>query len=506
MTLVSLTTEEAQRIFDQITHLPDATAPRKEILSYKVEKTFKQGKPNLVLTIDGHSPTYIYLRQIASTLEELKPTSANTFAGSKLVFPRSKSQNTFVAAYYLYQFLIGNAKLGDDLMVDDIAACLDITAFELRKITKALRVFCRVIQVDPSAHFTSVKESLLAQKYGERVQIENYTYKFDQLLISAAGCTSPSRLPLKLSFSLTKPIWDILYRLGYTLPDQTKLSSFLTYIQSQIKAKYQNNNRLTVKNNCIYVCSYSLLDVEAGDYTIGEVRKACDIRKIVSFIEGKDNDVRFSSGRLYHSFHNLPRWARKNLIRYKGSPLVEAMDVHNAFFVFLAKIFRTVPSIDRTELAKYKDVVCRGVLYEEVMQFTGNVDRNAVKEQLNAYKNAKMEQMRVMAEHEYFRTNFPSITRYLTHYPTYEKAGEKVKYIQIDASYVETVLVSRVCAALAAHGATPFSLHDAVYVSEEDKAMLDAKGVNVEAIFWDAYRNLTDSEVKSLIDTSRAQK
>ena len=97
------------------------------------------------------------------------------------------------------------------------------------------------------------------------------------------------------------------------------------------------------------------------------------------------------------------------------------------------------------------------------MAYIGNNDRDNVKERVNIYRNLPYRRMCRRPEHRYFKEFFPTITKCLMHFPTYTKDGKDIKYIQIDASFIETVVMSEVCWELYSMGVTPFSLHDAIY-------------------------------------------
>lgn len=78
------------------------------------------------------------------------------------------------------------------------------------------------------------------------------------------------------------------------------------------------------------------------------------------------------------------------------------------------------------------------------------------------------------------------------------------KFIQKDAAYIETYIMSSVSKELQDLVVTPFSLHDAIYVSKDDQQRLAEMGIDAKKIFWDKYDSMTDEDTISLIKTCRS--
>ena len=261
----------------------------------------------------------------------------------------------------------------------------------------------------------------------------------------------------------------------------------------------------------IYVPPYNCIKISPILLTtrVGDAKKKIKLADPISWISEKNNTVRFTSGRLYHAFHRTSRTFRKYL-EYNGSLLVEAMDIHNAFFLLLSKILHVAERvdgihIDHEELKRYDKLIRDGRLYEDVMLYEKYPIRDQIKERLNTFKNDTKASMVHYPEYGYFKERFPSILHALQEYPTYiKKDGTKTKYIQTDLSFIETYLISSVCSEIREQGITPFSLHDAIYVSQFDLEKMIEKGIDTNNIFWDKFDSLTDGEVIALIKESRS--
>ena len=100
----------------------------------------------------------------------------------------------------------------------------------------------------------------------------------------------------------------------------------------------------------------------------------------------------------------------------------------------------------------------------------------------------------------YFMKVFPSITKWLFDYPTHYDVEKKrqVKNLQDDMSRIETLLISKVCFKLVDMGLTPFTLHDAIYLSRDELSKLEDGAV--DKLFWEAYDNTTPKEIMSCFD------
>ena len=466
--------------------LPATAAP--DLLSYKVNKTFDDQRPNLYLTIDTASNTYAYLWQLATDLKY-----------------SLKTKKAFVKAYYLYYFLIERAGLGDQLYTEDLNTAIGVSEKTRKMINKDLQ-WSGILTIHKEKYNESRRKMVEANKYGEYYRIEHHTYDFS---INPSSYSTRKPNQQKLSYHLPKKIWQKLVAKGFAFRDRAFLYEELEKEEFVCKGSVKP---IKLLKKSIYIPPYhklSLSPLLTSKRVEDAKEQKIDISYAMMWIKEKSNPVKFTSGRLYHAFHRSPRNFRKYL-EHNGSCLMEIMDISNAFFVILSKIFhvadRTNNSIIMSEeLASWDKLTREGRLYEEVMKFTHNPIRDDVKKSLNAFKNDDWNSMVHYPEYSFFKKYFPTIVRAMGNYPTYTKEdGTETKYIQIDASFIETYLMSSVCDVLIEFGITPFTLHDGIYASKYDKEILEEHGIKVNEIFWDTFDSMTDDDVIALIKKSRA--
>ena len=98
----------------------------------------------------------------------------------------------------------------------------------------------------------------------------------------------------------------------------------------------------------------------------------------------------------------------------------------------------------------------------------------------------------------FYQTYFPTIRDFVLNYHV-EKQKKRVNYcsvkqLQCDCIKIETDIMShKVCKRLEEeYGIYALTLHDGVYIRMCDKKMLDKKGVDIEAIFWQELSLLID--------------
>lgn len=461
------------------------------ITHYKLSKSYDSSQPSLTLTVNTRSRTYSYLMYSAG--ED---------------FRERKTRDAFVKCYYLLYALCYMWHQEDALTILMLCAILDVSKPTMERILSHLSHY-DLIGIDKNAWYDSVQLRIQAQKYGVCCELDNFRYKCGYPVPTSFPARGYASLPLNLSFFLPQQTYTVLQNLGLHYNPNLPLKETILKEDSHIISQdsIQNtlkNNVINIANNTVFVPDYSKLAFapELLNMPLEQARQLGDVLKLAVWNSGRFRPVKLSSGRLFHCWHNMPRVFRKYL-EFNGSKLVEAMDIHNAFFVIMIKIFRIEPSIKKEELCRYEKLVRSGKLYEEIMRQTGNPIREQVKQSLNAYRNDDARSMSHYPVHRYFKANFPTITKYLMRYPTYNKKGVEVKYLQVDASHVETVLMSKVCFALSEYGVVPFSLHDAIYISEADKARLDERGISVEALFWSAYDGMSDEEIKDIVSIAR---
>ena len=229
-------------------------------------------------------------------------------------------------------------------------------------------------------------------------------------------------------------------------------------------------------------------------------------------------------GRLWHPFHSLKRDYRKQ-VHFKGSPLVEVFDISNCFYTLIYKRLLLEEQIPKEELIRYHAVIRQGAFYEEIMKWaamsesfvqekvkSGQTLRETIKTHAQAYRNSRSIQQAARLYPEvdfYFKHFFPSIREFLFNCGiTTNREGKKVKRIQSEMCRVETFLISQMCYKLLDYGVTPFSLHDGIYLSQNDmdqlKTMLETDDENmvktwVKDLFWKIYDEMPNEKTKELV-------
>jgi len=465
--------------------LTPATA-NPDLLSAKVNKIYNENKPMLHLEVDKLSETIVYLRQVAIRYNLHR-----------------KTQDALIRAYYLYYFLIRWAELGEGLVTNDIEIALGINNETRIKINNILRAD-KLLTIYMKKHYESIENMLRMDKYGLSAQIDPYSYDFSIY----GGINDQHKVASeKMSYPLPRKLWEKIVKKGFALSD----NSFLMHALDKECDTKLTQPTYSLLDESIYVPPYNRIRISPIllSMRVKDAKKKTKLADAISWISEKNNPVKYTSGRLYHAFHRTSRTFRKYL-EYNGSLLVEAMDIHNAFFLLLSKILHVAERvdgfhIDQEELNKYDKLIREGRLYEDVMLFEKYPIRDQIKERMNTFKNDTKASMAHYPEYNYFKERFPSILHALQEYPTYNKKdGTKTKYIQTDLSFIETFLISSVCWKLKEQGITPFSLHDAIYVSQSDLDRLQEKDIDINNIFWDKFDSLTDDEIIALIKESRS--
>lgn len=241
-----------------------------------------------------------------------------------------------------------------------------------------------------------------------------------------------------------------------------------------------------------------------------------NIEELKKWVKYYKDDARITTvSRLWHPFHCLPKSYREH-VTYNGSPLVEAMDVKNCYYVLMVKALQLADKIDPDELRRFEALVRDGDIYMEIgndiqfiheikedyndddyLSFIGTTRRDRVKVEMQSFRNYKTygqaESQHPMLAKK-FKELFPSICHWLFTYPIYRnRKGKNAKRLQADMSRIETMLISKVCFRLKDMGLTPFTLHDAIYLSQEELGTV-GKGF-VDKLFWEVFDATTEGDV-----------
>lgn len=214
------------------------------------------------------------------------------------------------------------------------------------------------------------------------------------------------------------------------------------------------------------------------------------------------NNVSICGDRLYNAFTNTKRKFRKKL-GLEGFKFSETSDMHNCYYVLISFFLIDNPVIQQEDFEIYDKIVTDGIFYEDVLEYKikyyeehwkdpdcfilrSQLNRDSVKKDLQAFRNSTPSERKkthwpdpddktktvyrdLRYIDAYFKEKFPSILNWLDNYPRVRNKDNKlVKRIQSDVSRLETRIMSRVARDLYNLGYHPVTVHDAIYVTEED--------------------------------------
>lgn len=482
-----------------IFHLPPVTQISDDYISFRLKKNFHRDKANLEILVDVKSPTYKALLLIANRN-----------------FNHQKTREAFVKAYYLYEFLLQRADLGNgEFTTRDIESALGISQ-DTRCLINHLLSDYYILSVYDEDHNASVKRMI----EGQQKPLERFKYGFHTLSNQYLSEKSKPRIYHTLSFKITSDLYEILKNRGFLLKDEDDVEmlsqKYTIYSSGNFDDNVQCSNGLTCKELNIFNNSAPYGELRFSGLTVGVCREKGSWGKLISWFRNREKAPTFSSGRWYHSFHNLPKKYRQYLC-YNDEPLEEAMDVHNCFYVLMGKLFETFPEIEKEELESYKSLVRSGKFYEDVMEFLGIKSRDYIKERLQGYRNDYASGMKndYADIDSYFQVKFPSIRQCLMNYPRkHHKTKKKtVKTLQVDAGYIESYLMGLVVKRLKENfDVTPFPLHDAIYLNRLDVEIIDSRikqpniinrdtsaSEYIEGMFWEEYDKLEPQKVQDML-------
>ena len=453
----------------------------------------------------------------------------------------------FIKSYFLYEFLLEELKMSGLFCDDDFQRSLKGCSKEniscKRGSVKARNIFGlaeSVLYVDTLKHSKSAKKSSSAK--------QRYEYVFHPISFRKDFAKHSIELQYQLTDHLSKTV-QIHYDF-YLNPDKMlSIQDIIELYQKYSKGKHDKVplhawarttllnpcNELNFSDKCengedgwsqeqdfgfeIFKPKYSELELSAIPQKdlVGNV----NIEELKKWVRYCMDDARITTvSRLWHPFHCLPKSYREH-VTYNGSPLVEAMDVKNCYYVLMVKALQLADKIDPDELRRFEALVRDGDIYMEIgndiqfiheikedyndddyLSFIGTTRRDRVKVEMQSFRNFKTygqaESQHPMLAKK-FKELFPSICHWLFAYPIYRnRKGKNAKRLQADMSRIETMLISKVCFRLKDMGLTPFTLHDAIYLSQEE---LDTVGKGlVDKLFWEVFDATTEEDVRRALE------
>jgi len=496
------------------------------------------------------------------------------------------SRRAFIKAYFLYELLVWELGYKEGFSQEDFAQSLkygreQVAVSNIQRIRKKLHRE-KMLYTNTKAHYAS-----LPKKLGDKSPIKDFSYVFhpkefhsykqsdesieikyqlygtvkeiirstdkfwttvehemteaelSKILSSVATYISLENLNNLLETSLLEIDLSDGVRVGdhITAPEtKSERNPMNDFVKHVIKIVHEDENKLIRLNTEIYIPPYK--DLSFVGLTNKDLIRYGNLGKLKFWLIHRKDKARITfSTRLFHPFHNLPKQYRKKLA-YKGSPLIEVMDVHNCFYVLMLKAMQLSDQIDVSELNRYEILVRSGRLYDEVgnyvvfdrrnypndeyninwseeeyLWFRGLSKRDLIKEWMQSYRNfGSVGQARHNHSNidDFYKYNFPTIREWLFSYPmTKNREGKTVKRLQHDMCVIETYLISNVCHRLVTHGVVPFSLHDGIYLSKEHIKQLQLKlGLvdemkvtdYVSDLFWIEFDNLKPNQLEYLIN------
>ena len=225
-----------------------------------------------------------------------------------------------------------------------------------------------------------------------------------------------------------------------------------------------------------YVSDYSLLTYRYSGKSLKDLMN--EAYYVDMYVSNFGRPPVYKSGRIYNSFHFLPKYYRYN-VEYNGSPLVELFDLHCSFYTMsVGMILEKYPDIDIYNLKDFYYTCYSGELYNDIAESLG-ITREEAKVKLQGWRNCwrystlHFEKYGYNDISDYMEKHYPAITAIYYAWPKRKTPKGIVKNLQIDYCEFETVLMSRFARMMKdKYGVTCFMLHDAAYISQAEKDTL----------------------------------
>ena len=521
------TREQSNKLKQSVSQIVQQStdAYQQELIEYK--KNLEQWR-----ITQGHKPSKPHPPQ--------KPENFDLY----LITPAER--RAYIKSYFLYEYLIQDLKMSGEFTCDDFNKALKYMDKEAvavdkggRKIRKILGKIDRVLYTDTTDYVESVKD---------KTYNDVYEYIFHPIRFTKDPNSRTQELHYRVSGLLRLNIYlkrqfllnpakilslDEIIEL-YSSDKNYRTSKGANITRSTLTTRTKPCNELIYNkmsfNFAVYQPDYSLLHLDGlPQSALFKSLVPNELKKWKNH-HHEQSKIRKSS-RQFHSFHYLPKVYRE-YITYNGSPLVEAMDVTGCYYVLISKALEIALDVNHEELLRFKSLVRDNDIYEEVGRHVliasttpsddginyreeellsfysdtgdnGKAMRNIIKDDMQKFRNTldiNQAYRKFPMLSLYFMKVFPSITKWLFDYPTHYDVEKKrqVKNLQDDMSRIETLLISKVCFKLVDMGLTPFTLHDAIYLSRDELSKLEDGAV--DKLFWEAYDNTTPKEIMSCFD------
>ena len=262
----------------------------------------------------------------------------------------------------------------------------------------------------------------------------------------------------------------------------------LSYLESNTYAKLIGWLWIQMK----FLPRYSRLTFKGNEISFTE--KMNRALKEGCHFSGKDR-------RFYSRFHSLKRNYRK-FVYFDDQPLVEKFDVHNCHYCLLNPLIKNETSIPQEEKDEFWNLtVEQGKFYEKFIGYLNDgTSREDVKKECTRYLNFRPETLnRLRKNYEnpdapkkevnknlfiikldiFFETFFPNIRKYI-----YLIKASDYKVLHYSLNEVETAIMTAIVYRLwYEHHIEAITLHDGIYLKENDGKWMDALGISTEIMF-----------------------
>ena len=227
--------------------------------------------------------------------------------------------------------------------------------------------------------------------------------------------------------------------------------------------------------------------VTADEDMLGRIKESYFVAKCVSNLM-KPFPYTETSGRAWPAFARSNKEYRRGF-ELNGSPLTELVDIHCSFYTIFVKLLKDlVPEGERLD---FFDECFSGKLYDNCAAFINKgkrgkkFTRDDAKELMQTWRN-DIDGTKSHVKVQKFMEKYPHIKVVIDKWPTYkDKKGEFHKLLQKDCGTIETRLISNLASEIHnKYKVKCFLLHDAIYVSEKDKAEKLPENINEEIHIW----------------------
>lgn len=175
----------------------------------------------------------------------------------------------------------------------------------------------------------------------------------------------------------------------------------------------------------------------------------------------------------------------RNHLERDGSPITELFDLHASFFTLLSSMIRD--QLPEKEFNDLFDECFSGNFYKNIAAYIGS-DKETAKDVMQGWRNVCSlsflhSSPKYAKAAEYMEKNYPVFSKIVYEWNFIETKDGVKKTIQQDCGAYETKVFSAFAEYLVSEfGITPYTLHDAVYCTESDKAKLPE---NIDEIMRD---------------------